>query len=247
MSIKSKKIPLIILRLEADLQSFGTRGKWYIRETDLEPSKSAVIGMIGNAMGLKKFDKKLEDLDKALEMATRTDYQGTILYDYHTIEKGSRSAEGKFNENPMLTDRYYLQDSSFLVVIKSKNNDKKLLEEIASALQNPKRAIYIGRKCCIPTRPLLQELTEKYTSMEDAIKNEPWDSTILKEKDRDPPEILAATIEDLEGEYSKQDAFRSNPAESRAFRNVRQIHVPNPYDGSQKVPNEDLKRNVKGN
>jgi len=166
MSNKSKspkKTPLIILRLEAVLQSFGTRGKWYIRETDMEPSKSAIIGMIGNAMGLKKFDQKLEDLDRALEMATRTDFQGDTLCDFQTVEKGSRSADGKFNQYGMLIDRYYLQDSSFLVVIKSRDNDKKLLEEIANALQNPKRPIYIGRKCCIPTRPVFQEITEIYT------------------------------------------------------------------------------------
>jgi len=233
MSNKSKspkKTPLIILRLEAVLQSFGTTGRWYIRETDMEPSKSAIIGMIGNAMGLKKFDQKLEDLDHALEMATRTDFQGDTLCDYHTIGKGSRSADGKFNPFTILTDRYYLQDSSFLVVIKSKDNDKKLLEEIANALQNPKRPIYIGRKCCIPTKPVFQEITERYTSMEEAITNEPWESSYIP-KYKLPaalPKVLSATIEDPEGEYLKQDAFRSNPAESRAFRNVRQIHVPNP-------------------
>jgi len=214
----------LMLRLEGDFQSFGTQGKWYIRETDPEPSKSAIIGMIGNAMGLKKFDQKLEALDDSLEMAVRIEYQGVIMEDYHTVEAGSRSANRKFSLNPLLTTRTYLQNASFLVVLKSKKNDKAELQAIADALQNPKRAIFIGRKCCIPTRPIFQKIIEEYSSMEEAIKNEPWESSFTKNM----PKLLSATIEDSAGELLRQDRFKCSPSEAKGYRNVRQINVPNP-------------------
>jgi len=215
------KIPLIILRLEGDFQSFGTQGKWYIRETDPEPSKSAIIGMIGNAMGLKKFDPKLVELEQKLELAIRIDREGTVIEDYHTIQKGSRSANHKFSDNPLLTTRTYLQNASFLVIVKSKTNDKSYLESIANAFQNPKRPIYIGRKCCIPTKPVFQALKEQYTSMEEAIRNEPWESSY----DEKPPQFLTATIEDPSGEFLRKDVYLGTPSENKGYRNVRQIHI----------------------
>ena len=52
----------ILLKLSGPLQSWGTSSKFETRETDYYPSKSAIIGMVGACMGLKRDeDEKIRD------------------------------------------------------------------------------------------------------------------------------------------------------------------------------------------
>ena len=41
--------PILLLRLEAPLQSWGTRSRWDVRDTATEPTKSGIIGLLGCA------------------------------------------------------------------------------------------------------------------------------------------------------------------------------------------------------
>ena len=43
----------LFLRLEGPLQSWGERGRWSVRDTALEPTKSGVIGLIACALGYR--------------------------------------------------------------------------------------------------------------------------------------------------------------------------------------------------
>ena len=45
---------VLVLRLEGPLQSWGERSRWDVRETADRPTKSAVIGLLGAALGLKR-------------------------------------------------------------------------------------------------------------------------------------------------------------------------------------------------
>ena len=44
-------VPILFLRLEGPLQSWGIRSRWDVRETQPEPTKSGVIGLLGCALG----------------------------------------------------------------------------------------------------------------------------------------------------------------------------------------------------
>jgi len=41
----------VFVRLEGPLQSWGTRARWGERDTELEPTKSGVIGLVACALG----------------------------------------------------------------------------------------------------------------------------------------------------------------------------------------------------
>ena len=76
----------ILLKFAGPMQSWGTDSHFETRHTDLYPSKSAVIGLIGAALGIRRDDKSISDLD-ALKFAVRVDREGSLLKDYHIARK----------------------------------------------------------------------------------------------------------------------------------------------------------------
>ncbi|MHA1253496.1 MAG: type I-E CRISPR-associated protein Cas5/CasD, partial [Candidatus Helarchaeota archaeon] len=161
----------LILRLEGPLQSWGLRSRWDFRDTTDAPTKSGIIGLLGCALGYKKNDKCLEELDEKLKIAVRVEKVGKISTDFHTIIGKSYRADGSISESSIVSKREYLEDWHFLVVI---SGPKELLEECKNALENPKWPVYLGRKSCIPSRPVLEEFTDKYLSIEDALRKIKW-------------------------------------------------------------------------
>lgn len=79
-----------------------------------------------------------------LRFGVRADKEGVLLKDFHMVH-GYKIAD--------VTERYYLSDAVFLVALES--DDKLLLESIASALQKPVYPLYLGRKSCPPTLPIV--------------------------------------------------------------------------------------------
>ena len=76
----------ILLKFAGPMQSWGTDSHFETRHTDLYPSKSAVIGMIGAALGIRRDDKSIGDFD-SLKFAVRVDQEGSIMKDYHNERK----------------------------------------------------------------------------------------------------------------------------------------------------------------
>ena len=153
---------VLLLRLAAPLQAWGSSSKFIVRSTEREPTKSGVIGMIAAAMGIQRNDdpQKLAPLAQ-LRFGVRADKEGMLLKDFHMVH-GYKIAD--------VTERYYLSDAVFLAVIEC--DDKKLLEEIAAALQKPVYPLYLGRKSCPPTLPVV--LGVKDEDMITALKSEPF-------------------------------------------------------------------------
>lgn len=162
----------LVLRLEGPLQSWATQSKLGIRDTDREPSKSGVIGLIGAALGMDRDDDvQLAEL-RALSMAVRVDRAGALLRDYHTVGGGrfrDRSERGdlryfvfdtdagKVGSNCIPTERYYLQDASFTVAL---SGESGLMERIAGAVRMPHWPIFLGRRACVPSAPVFLDLVD---------------------------------------------------------------------------------------
>ena len=160
----------LLLCLEGPLQAWGERGRWGVRDSAPEPTKSGVIGLHGCAMGISD-DEPLRHLSDNLRMGVRVDQIGTRLTDYHTTGGGHGrpmmlTADGKFKETPELSWRDYLCDASFRVALQS--DDETLIDQLAQAVQNPVWPFYLGRKACIPSKPVF-ESTGKYDTLTDAL------------------------------------------------------------------------------
>ena len=74
---------------------------------------------------------------------------------YHTVGAGMpmRTAEGGTKPGAMLTRREYLCDASFLIALQG---EPALIAELEAAIKAPKWILYLGRKSCPPSRPLLE-------------------------------------------------------------------------------------------
>lgn len=76
------------------------------------------------------------------------------MADYHTVLK-TRIASGKESKDAVLTHRFYWESTYFIVVLESEHED--FLHRVHDALKNPVWGVWLGRKCCIPAAPLIQE------------------------------------------------------------------------------------------
>ena len=80
----------LLLRFAAPLQAWGTDSKFDIRRTDREPSKSGVTGLLAAALGRRR-DADLSDLC-SLRFGVRTDREGRLIRDFHTVRKDSKTS-----------------------------------------------------------------------------------------------------------------------------------------------------------
>jgi CRISPR system Cascade subunit CasD len=152
------------LLLDGPLQSWGHASRFDRRTTALHPTRSAIIGLIAAAMGIDKYDPeegrhlmRFAPLRVTTLAIGRRDPRGRPLpmhrlEDYHTVT-GIRRASGKLDEEATVqTYRQYLLDALFGVLIEG---PAELLHEIATALLNPKWGVWLGRKSCLPSCPIL--------------------------------------------------------------------------------------------
>ncbi len=235
------------------MQSWGTRSRWDVRDTGPEPTKSGVVGLIGCAVGLRRDDSELERLDRDLLFGVRIDRPGVVSTDYHTVTGYHRTAAGGYkhsggtakslakaqehSESTIVSPREYLHDAAFLVALAS--HDHALLRQLAGELdhphwsgdlQFPKWPLYLGRKSCVPCRPILDRLADEYENLEDALRKEAW--AAARSGIRQAPR-LEAWIECLDREPEKQDgivierqdAMRLNQLRFYDFRRCRRIEI----------------------
>jgi len=209
----------LILRLEAPMQSWGLYTRYDFRNTNLEPTKSGLIGLLACALGYHHNDPQILELDLNLTLAIRVEREGDISLDYQTI-KGSLNSKRKIRDETIVSKRKYIFDGSFLAIFAG---NFELLTKCAQALQNPKWILYLGRKSCPPTRPPFEELSPKYSSLEEAIRYHPWQSSFPI------PKTLKCIIEDPLGENLLQDRITNTPiSRLYSFRNIRRFQVPIP-------------------
>jgi len=168
----------LFLRLEGPMQAWGDQqSKFVVRRTAEAPTKSGVIGMLCAALGSSRPEAAEEWLPKlgALRMGVRIDAAGVRWWDYHTVGAGMQmriaEGEGKSKPGAMLTRREYLCDASFLVALKG---EPSLIHEMDEAMRNPQWTLYLGRKACPPSRPLLEHPAGAFGDLDSALTSVPW-------------------------------------------------------------------------
>jgi CRISPR system Cascade subunit CasD len=156
------------------MQSWGTSSRFQRRMTGAHPSKSAIVGIIAAAMGIDREDSaRLSELS-SLRMTTfllPRSNQTLRLLDYHTVGGGfdkkthplniPRKASGSASDNAVVTTREYLTESRFGVLLEGGG---VLIAEVETALKDPCRGIWLGRKCCIPATPVCAGVFDSRTT-----------------------------------------------------------------------------------
>ena len=162
----------LLLRLAAPMQAWGVDSDFETRRTLPYPTKSGVIGMLAAALGRSRQDS-LEDLNQ-LRFGVRIDQEGELLRDFHTARP-----EGKSDNASYTTVRYYLCDAIFLVGLESEN--KAFLEQLEYCLCHPVYPLFLGRRSCPITLPLVLEFGKKI-SLQHSRERSGWSRTTMPER-----------------------------------------------------------------
>lgn len=208
------------------MQSWGTSSRFEVRETNLEPSKSGVLGILCAALGRDR-SEDISDL-AALKMGVRVDKEGILKRDYHTAQEIVQ-ADGKLNSNRdmrnIVSERYYLADAAFLVGLEPPTSDVALLTRIQEALRNPRWPLSLGRKSFVPSPGVYLPDGLRDENLLDALESyPPAHTTTTKQKS------LRFIIEDSNGNQIRSDQ-PLGPFAERQFigRRVRTESRANPF------------------
>jgi CRISPR system Cascade subunit CasD len=178
----------LLVRLEGPLQAWGDVTQDTVRPTRAFPSRSALAGLLASALGWTYRDgARTTALQDAMQYAVRADRTGTLMIDYQTAEltntvrgwthwgmeerdisnvtrliavRGRRPR----SQATQILRKGYLADASFLAAVTLADSAPVDLERVAGALRRPARPLFLGRRACLPTRPLLEGRTEAETA-----------------------------------------------------------------------------------
>ena len=223
----------LLLRLTGPMQSWGTQSRFQVRDTQLEPSKSGVIGLLCAAEGTTRDNFARINTLANLKMGVRADCEGIKEYDYQTV-RGILSADETDDTRSSVGKRYYLADASFLVGLES--NDLNLLKYMQDALANPHWFLFLGRKSFVPSEPIqLKDGLQRNVDLLTALQNYRWLGCVWQKR----PEQIRFVIEHRAGDPTPADQpitqINDQPLSfdiydrSYAPRHVRTIiELPNP-------------------
>jgi CRISPR system Cascade subunit CasD len=146
-----------------------------LKPTQLDPPKSAIIGLLGAALGSERV--ALNALADGLFVAVRTGVRPRPdpKPDYHTVtpshsprEKGPRTRfeelrpsgdlRRRTSTGSILSKRHYWQVGLWTIAIARRENHEPSLEEICEALTKPRWPLYAGRKAYslgLPPDPII--------------------------------------------------------------------------------------------
>ena len=177
----------LLLVLEGPLLAFGGEAVDARGVVDDFPSASMLTGLLANALGWRRSQRDdLARLQARLRFGARIDAEGQRLTDFQTVhlagnDKGwtTRGApEGRDGgaatyRSPHIRRRDYDADKRVTVALRLDPADvAPALDDLATALRQPARPLFLGRKPCPPSRPVFEAITEA-SGLLDALASVP--------------------------------------------------------------------------
>lgn len=173
----------LILQLEAPLMSFGAaQGNASMLEGDfvgqvagvppgagMFPGRPLLTGLLGNALGYDRQEgARLQALSNRLRFAAALTRPGRLESDFQTSQlslhdsgwttrggpEGRRGGAVTY-ENAHVRRKLYWSETMAVVALRLADGPGEDLDAIATALERPERPLFIGRKACIPSLPVL--------------------------------------------------------------------------------------------
>lgn len=174
----------LIMRLESPLMSFGGETIDNYGVIRPFPATSMLTGLFANALGWRRIERERhQSLQDRLVFAARIDREpagGVRLTDFQSAainnsEQGWTTrghpegrAGGTYQNH--LRYRDYFADMRVTIALRlHPESGTPTLDELATALQEPARPLFIGRKPCLPSAPLFAGFREGATAL-DALR-----------------------------------------------------------------------------
>ena len=178
----------LIFRLYGPLAAWGDIAVGEYRPSFSHPSKSAIIGLLAAALGIRRDEEERHKcLTESCSFAVRVDAMGILLRDYHTTQVPStrkgvthytrRSELAVDDLNTILSSRDYRCDAAYTVAISVIGGMPHTVQELAAALQKPAFTLYLGRKSCPLALPLQPRIVNAAT-LREAIETATFDDEL---------------------------------------------------------------------
>lgn len=159
----------LMLRLEAPLLAFGDIQIDAIGPARRTPAASTITGLIGNAIGVRRENGvALSRLQERLVFGSRVDRRGTAFRDFQTAQLGAsdtawttrgrvekRAGGANTYNSPHIRLRDFHSDVCVTLAIRlTEELEYPTLQDVAKALDEPCRPLFLGRKSCLPSAPI---------------------------------------------------------------------------------------------
>ena len=158
----------LVLQLEAPLMAFGGVAVDQVGPVRDFPTTSMLAGLIGNALGLHWSDRaEHQAIQDRLVFAARREREGAPLTDtqnaqlaktdrgWTTIGEPEGRAGATYDAPHRRTRDYHADLSVRVVLCLDPEEGTPTLDALAEALDRPARPLFLGRKPCLPSAPLL--------------------------------------------------------------------------------------------
>ena len=159
----------LILRLDAPLLSFGAPQIDAFGCVQAFPALSMLTGLLANALGYThgEFDR-LSRLQQRIRYAVRTDRAGLPMDDFQIVDMEQpwmnddtawttrhRIVKRGSSTDKHIRARTFRADSVHPVALGLETAEESpTIHELGSALREPTRPLFLGRKTCLPAAPL---------------------------------------------------------------------------------------------
>lgn len=170
----------LLFRLYGVMAAWGEAAVGEIRPSALHPTRSALLGLLGAALGLRRSEEAaFAELGRVLRFAVRVDSAGIPLSDYHTAQvtpprrgeilptRPAQLRERRDALQTILSRRDYRCDALYTVAAWQRGESPgRDLPRLSAALERPVFPLYLGRKSCPPALPLGPRLVEAESLLE---------------------------------------------------------------------------------
>ena len=162
----------LVLNLESPMMSFGGETVDNLGVIRPFPAASMLTGLFANALGWQRIERQRhQDLQDRIVFAARIDREshgGLRMTDFQTAQLAAndrgwttrgapeeRAGGANTYHAPHLRYRDYHSDMRVTVALRLEPEEgAPTLDNLAQALQEPARPLFIGRKPCLPSRPM---------------------------------------------------------------------------------------------
>ena len=223
----------IVFTLAAPMGAFGDLAGHEWRSSGVWPARSAILGLVGAALGVRRDDTSAQEALAGWRVAVSVLSRGVAFRDFHTVQAVStarikrpvtrREALGALGstDNPLITRRDYRTDCAFGVALWGGT----LVAEIREALVRPRFTPYLGRKGCPLSAPMAPRVVEAEGPREALMQ-----ITVPPFLDLDPAQpLLVASDEPLGGGW--QETRWDEPLDRMSWHfGPRIVHLWRPAD-----------------
>ena len=165
----------LIFQIYAPFTSWGEHAVGEVRHSNIIPSRSALLGLVSAALGIRRDDNQIDNFNQHYHFAIRPFIANSSWFrDFQTFQAPRANKKqvwytrfDEIRQNPLdletlLSQREYYNDVYYQIVMTETENAPYSLEQIQQALLKPVFPLYAGRKnspLSLPLSPILYQGT----------------------------------------------------------------------------------------